>query len=62
MNIVTGPILEKDEEDFLMNYISLRKTARKKFYEYVWQRKIYICWKPFLQLRKHQDKEWEKRI
>ena len=30
MNIVTGPILEKDEEDFLINYISLRKTARKK--------------------------------
>ena len=34
MNIVTDAILEKDEEDFLMNYISLRKAARKEFYEY----------------------------
>ena len=26
-------ILEKDEEDFLMNYISLGKAARNEFYE-----------------------------
>ena len=28
MNIATGAILKKDEEDFLMNCISLRKAAR----------------------------------
>ena len=33
MNIVTGEILEKDEEDFLMNCISLGKAARNEFYE-----------------------------
>ena len=33
MNIVTGEILEKDEEDFLMNCISLGKAARSEFYE-----------------------------
>ena len=33
MNIVTDAILEKDEEDFLMNYISLGKAARNEFYE-----------------------------
>ena len=30
MNIVTGEILEKDEEDFLMNCISLGKAARSE--------------------------------
>ena len=33
MNIATGAILEKDEEDFLMNSISLGKAARNEFYE-----------------------------
>ena len=33
MNIVTDAILEKDEEDFLMNQISLGKAARNEFYE-----------------------------
>ena len=33
MNIATGAILEKDEEDFLMNCISLGKAARNEFYE-----------------------------
>ena len=33
MNISTGAILEKDEEDFLMNCISLGKAARNEFYE-----------------------------
>ena len=32
MNIATGAILEKDKEDFLMNYISLGKAARNEFY------------------------------
>ena len=32
MNIATGAILEKDEEDFLMNCNSLGKAARNKFY------------------------------
>ena len=61
MNIVTDAILEKDEEDFLMNYISLRKAARKEFYEYDWQRKIYSCWKPFLKLRKASRKRVRKK-
>ena len=33
MNIATGAILEKDEEDFLMNSISLGKATRNEFYE-----------------------------
>ena len=33
MNITTGAILEKDEEDFLMNCNSLGKAARYEFYE-----------------------------
>ena len=33
MNNVLGAILGKDEEDFLMNCISLGKTARNEFYE-----------------------------
>ena len=33
MNIATGAILEKDEEDFLMNCISFGKAARNEFYE-----------------------------
>ena len=33
MNIATGAISENDEEDFLMNCISLAKAARNKFYE-----------------------------
>ena len=37
MNIVTNAILEKDEEDFLMNYISLGKAARNEFYESRWK-------------------------
>ena len=32
MNIATGAILEKDEEDFLMNCISLGKAARNEFW------------------------------
>ena len=32
-NNSTGAILEKDEEDFLMNCISLGKAARNEFYE-----------------------------
>ena len=33
MNITNGAVLEKDDEDFLMNYISLGKAARNEFYE-----------------------------
>ena len=33
MNIATGAILKKDEEDFLMNCISLGKAAGNEFYE-----------------------------
>ena len=33
MDIATGAILEKDEEDFLMNWISLEKAARNEFCE-----------------------------
>ena len=33
MNIVNGAILEKDEEDFLMNCNSLVKSARNEFCE-----------------------------
>ena len=33
MNIATGAILEKEEKDFLMNYISLRKAAISEFYK-----------------------------
>ena len=33
MNIATGAILEKDEEDFLMNCISLREAAGNEFCE-----------------------------
>ena len=33
MNNATGAILEKDEEDFLMNCISLGKAARNEFFE-----------------------------
>ena len=33
MNIATGTILEKDEEDFLMNCNSLGKAAKNEFYE-----------------------------
>ena len=33
MNIATGAILEKDEEDFLINCIFLGKAARNEFYE-----------------------------
>ena len=33
MNIASGVILENDEEEFLMNCISLGKAARNKFYE-----------------------------
>ena len=31
--IATGAILEKNEEDFLMNFISLGKAARNELYE-----------------------------
>ena len=33
MNITNGAILEEDEEELLMNYISLGKTARNEFCE-----------------------------
>ena len=33
MNIATGAILENDEEDFLINCISLGKATRNEFYE-----------------------------
>ena len=33
MNIGSGEILEKDEEDFLMNCSSLGKAARNELYE-----------------------------
>ena len=33
MNIPNGTILEKDEEDFLINYISPGKTTRNELYE-----------------------------
>ena len=33
INITNGAILENDEEDFLMNYISLGKSAKNEFYE-----------------------------
>ena len=33
MNIASGAISEKDEEDFLVNCISLGKGARNEFYE-----------------------------
>ena len=33
MNIATGTILEKEEEDFLMNCFSLGKDARNEFCE-----------------------------
>ena len=33
MNIVTGAILKKDKEDFLMNCISLGKAVENEFYE-----------------------------
>ena len=33
MNIATGPISEKDEEDFLTNCGSLGKAARNELYE-----------------------------
>ena len=33
MNIATGAILKKDEEDFLMNCIYLGKAAGNEFYE-----------------------------
>ena len=33
MNIATGAILEKDEEDFLINCNSLEKAATNEFYK-----------------------------
>ena len=33
VNIATGTILQKDEQDFLMNCIFLGKAARNEFYE-----------------------------
>ena len=33
MNIATDAVLEKEEKDFLMNSISLRKVARNEFYK-----------------------------
>ena len=33
MNVATGAILEKDEEDFIINWNFLAKAARNDFYE-----------------------------
>ena len=33
MNVATGAILEKDEEDFIINWNFLTKAARNDFYE-----------------------------
>ena len=45
--IVSGAVLEKHKDDFIMNYNSLGKAARNKFYESGLKEKTYNCWKPF---------------
>ena len=49
--ITNGAILEKDEEDCLMNCISLGKAA-DEFYESCLKEKTYSCLKPSLKLGK----------
>ena len=61
MNIATGAILENDEEEFLMNWISLGKAARNKFYESHLTEKDIRLLETIPKTRKSPNKNIEKK-
>ena len=61
MNIATGAILENDEEEFLMNCISLGKAARNKFYESHLTEKDIRLLETIAKTRKSPNKNIEKK-
>lgn len=61
MDISNDAILENDQKNFLINYISLRKAARNEFYASRLKEKTCSCWKPLLKLRKAPQKKSEKK-
>ena len=61
MNIPNDAILENDQKNFLINYISLGEAARNEFYESRLKEKTCSCWKPFLKLRNAPRKRVRKK-
>ena len=61
MNIATCAILEKDEEDFLMNCISLGKAPRNGFYESPLTEKNTQLLETIPKTRKSTKKKSEKK-
>ena len=62
MNIATGAILEKDEEDLLMNCSSLRKAARNELYESYLKEKNIQLLEAIAKTKKRTKTKREKRI
>ena len=61
MNIATAEILEKDEEDFLMDCNSLEKAARNEFYESRLKEKSIQLLETILKTKKSIKKKSEKK-
>ena len=62
MNIATGAILEKDEEDLLMNCSSLGKAPRNELYESYLKEKNIQLLEAFAKTKKRTKTKREKRI
>ena len=62
MNIPNGTILEKDEEDFLINYISSGKTTRNEFYESCLTEKNKQLLETISKTKKSTMKKSEKKV
>ena len=62
MNIATGAVLEKDEEDLLMNCSSLRKAARNELYESYLKEKNIQLLEAIAKTKKRTKTKREKRI
>ena len=60
MNIATGVVLEKDEQDFLMNCSSLGKAARNELHESHLKEKNMQCLETIPETKKSTKKKIEK--
>ena len=61
MNITTAEVLEKGEEDFLMDCNSLEKAARNEFYESRLKEKNIQLLETILKTKKIIKKKSEKK-
>ena len=60
MNVATGVVLEKDEQDFLMNCSSLGKTVRNELQESHLKEKNMQCLENIPETKKNTKEKIEK--